>query len=273
MNLPINQILLESQNIIKKNFSLLFKKVFLISILFLPIAYILSTLESYSTLYPMLFALIAYIGLFVLFAITVHRTVLLGDKSTPSYGHFFWSKREWIFLGYFIFINLFLELFSTLIVWATEFFYMFFSLGFGNSFNWMAFFHNKTYLLIAIVALLLFIFISILTYRLSMLFPALSIGKKGVGLKWAMKISKGNGWRLFWINSMPVMIGFFLFDVSTFFDRIERLLGTYVSIFFILFVVLLLAIYQITLISISFKYLDEFDKENVILKNSTNMRL
>jgi hypothetical protein len=257
MKLPVNQIMREAQNIIKKNFFLLFKRVFFITILFIPIGYIFITLESYDTLYPLLLALIAYMGLSVLFAITIHRIVLLGDDSISPYGHFFWSQREWIFLGYIIFINLFLELFSSLIAWATGFFYMFFSSFMGFYSAWMMILNNKMYLFVAIVLLILFLFISIWGYRFSMIFPALAIGKKSVGLKWATKITKGNGFRLFWINSMPVLIGFLLFDVSTFFDRMERLLGEYVSLFLLLFTILLLTMYQIILISISFKYLEE----------------
>jgi len=138
-----------------------------------------------------------------------------------------------------------------------EIVYLFASLTFSSSINWMMILHNKTYLISLVLALLVLAFISILIYRLSMVFPALAIDKKGVSLKWAMKITKGNGWRLFWINSMPVVISFFLFDVSNFFDHIEKLLGVYVSTILILLAMGLLAIYQITLISLSFKYLEE----------------
>jgi hypothetical protein len=125
----------------------------------------------------------------ILFAITCHRLVLIGNTGVPEYGMLGWTRREWWFLAYLIFLPCVYYLSMALNLMAIGLFKEFdininsiqilFAKGDGNL------------LLILLVALpSVYIF-----SRLSLLFPATAVDRD-VDVEWAWKTSSKNGWRL-----------------------------------------------------------------------------
>jgi len=84
--------------------------------------------------------------------------------------------------------------------------------------------------------------------RLSILFPAVAVEKK-VGWDWALATSKHNGWRLVVIiGLLPLVFGsfsVFLYGRHLILDVLLAFIGT------------ILTIFEIALLSLSFKYLSE----------------
>ena len=171
--------------------------------------------------------------LFTLFAITCHRTILLGNESVPKYGVNSWTSREWRFLwrgivAYFYLILLFVAVMVPLSFLASSV---------SNEFGFIE--------IIIVLGILPGIYIF---SRLSILFPATAIEKK-VGWDWALDTSKNNGWRLVVvIGLIPFLLNLILsHSLGTFFilDVFLELLGIIVTIF------------EIAVLSMAFKFLSE----------------
>jgi len=174
-------------------------------------------------------------GVFTLFAITCHRTLLLGSQSVPQYGVTSWSAREWRFLwwgmvAYFFLIVLFMLVAIMLSVFTS-------SVG-GPGFG----FSGALSLLGIIPGIYVF-------SRLSILFPAVAIEKK-VGWDWALATSKYNGWRLVVIVGLiPLVFGFSPALLCRDTCIVVDVLWAFIGIIF--------TVFEIALLSLSFKYLSE----------------
>lgn len=125
----------------------------------------------------------------ILFAITCHRLVLIGDTGVPEYGMLSWSRREWWFLAYAMFlpavyylsVGLFLMAKGLLMEFDIniESLQILFMKGDGVIF--LMFF-------VALPSVYIF-------SRLSLLFPATAVDRD-VDVDWAWNFSKKSGWRL-----------------------------------------------------------------------------
>jgi hypothetical protein len=126
-------------------------------------------------------------ALYILFAITCHRLVLLGDQGVPSFGLNSWTLREWRYLGWGVVILAIWMLFSFVI----------------NSFIVSAFVKDveaggQAEAFQSIKSLSYFAYIPVLYIfaRLSLLYPAVALDRQ-VTAQWAWRITDRNGWRLF----------------------------------------------------------------------------
>ena len=121
-----------------------------------------------------------YCGLYVIFAVTCHRLVLLDTRSVAARPH--WSWRETKFLAWVIVIGLIFAV--ALPVLATPMTNILMWTGLGvhdDRFQWSI--QCGQILALYIVS------------RLFLVFPATAIDRR-VNFKWAWRRSKNNGWRL-----------------------------------------------------------------------------
>lgn len=126
------------------------------------------------------------------FAMKCHRLVILGNGSVPPFGIRRWTMRETRFLGWLIGFWLVLMLLMESRSMVTHFLISLF--GFSGV--------TASLISLAIIGLSMMYLLA----RLSMIFPAVAIGKKP-GIKWAWDISEGNGWRLLLIvGVMPLTL-------------------------------------------------------------------
>lgn len=125
----------------------------------------------------------------ILFAITCHRLVLIGNTGVPEYGMLSWTRREWWFLAFAIILPLVYFLSVALYLLAKGLF-MEFDIDI-ESFQLLFTQGDGIYLLMFLVALpSVYIF-----SRLSLLLPATAVDRD-VDVGWAWKSTKTNGWRL-----------------------------------------------------------------------------
>ncbi len=119
-----------------------------------------------------------YSVIFFVFAITIHRVILLGAKSVPKYGLNRWTYRETRFAGWAILLGLGIFLTTLLTDAAVSLLPELASRGQAALFIWAI-----TFSMIYILA------------RLIIMFPAIAVDKKN-DLSWVLRITNGNGWRI-----------------------------------------------------------------------------
>jgi hypothetical protein len=122
----------------------------------------------------------------ILFAITCHRLVLLGDEGIPNFGLKAWTLREWRYMGWAIVILAIWMLFSFVI----------------NSFIVSAFVKNveaggqaEAFESVKSLSYVVYIPLLYIFSRLSVLYPAIALDRQ-VTAQWAWRITDGNGWRM-----------------------------------------------------------------------------
>ena len=170
----------------------------------------------------------------VIFTITTHRMVLLGKDSVSTHG-LSWSNKEWIFILYTTGIYIFMMVLSMLIA---PIFMILVSAG-------------VPYLMFFVMLPLAMIFV-----RLSILFPAIAIEKKEIDWSWAMAITKNNGWRMV---AILLVIPFIVNTMTNYISGISialNILAETITVF--------LLIFEITTLSLSFKYLTDFESSEKI---------
>jgi hypothetical protein len=90
-----------------------------------------------------------------------------------------------------------------------------------------SFWEHPTVLGIVLAVMVLALY---LTARLSLIFPAISIGQS-YGLSWSWRLTIGNGWRILlacWLVAMPMIILAFMVGVAAFFS-LNAVLGSEVD--------------------------------------------
>ena len=172
-------------------------------------------------------------AIFILFAITCHRNILLGKEGTPKYGVIEWEWREWRYVG-----------------WAmVAYFYLYALMALaGMTVSLMTpiipecespVYYGTLYMLAALPGLYVF-------SRLCLVFPAVAIDKK-TSWNWVWDITEGNGWRLVLvIGFLPMLLSI----IPGLLTGIHILIDSVLVVFGIFLLVV-----EITALSLSFKYL------------------
>ncbi len=132
--------------------------------------------------------------LYVYFAVTCHRIIILGTESVPSFGLRKWSMRETRFTAWAVGMMLLIILLFILFSYSP---YLLF----------LTQFEHGDYL----IYLLYLFFIPTVIYiisRLGIIFPATAVDEMQT-IKWAWAITRGNGWRLVIVfAALPLLSGF-----------------------------------------------------------------
>jgi len=230
--LLVFKTILEAFSVMLTNLSSLWKPLLLTGLTMIALGTVL-----FPNSFEMIFIYkIIYGIVFVIFTITTHRVVLLGKESVSFYG-LSWKKREWIFvlysIGIYIFITILTLIFSPIFIWLAS--------------------SGIPYLMIIVMLPILFLFV-----RLSILFPAISIEYKNIDWSWAMTVTENNGWRLMAVLLIVPMIVNMLINYISGISLPLNILAETITVF--------LLIFEITALSLSFKYLTGFegamDEEN-----------
>ena len=180
-----------------------------------------------------------YLAPYVLFAITCHRLVLIGNSGVGEYGNLRWSRREWHFLGWILVISIVSALCS-MVINLPVLSHTLSEVESGASAEpsqWPGFLATLAYLPV------LYVF-----SRLSVVYPATALDRQ-VDMKWAWALTAYNGWRLtLIIGLLPWLLYYF---VSLFY-REDPTLVEMVLLKLVGFIVLAV---EIVALSFSYKYL------------------
>ena len=169
------------------------KRITLLGAAFLPIAgiFLIDTLAAEMTrsVLSQLLLQLTTLPLYALFAIVVHRVVLLGEDSLPDRWGIFWTDRETRFLG-----------------WLTGIWFLYFALSLPTAVLARVFSEETTGWNVAWVATILsYILIAYFHGRFSLVLPATAIdGRSNFRESWAM--SRGKGMIIAMALVIPAMI-------------------------------------------------------------------
>lgn len=172
---------------------------------------------------------IVYVG----FAVTCHRLVLLGDSSVAKYGILGWSGREFRFLGWCIKIGIVVGL-------------IFFLIGIISAMV-------SSYYIPIIQPMMVIMMIPIIYFssRIILLFPATAVDKK-YNLKWAYQLTDGNGFRMVVVVALiPIIMTGIDYIVSILFGENN------LTDFIMLAVAYIVTIAEISAISLSYDFLSK----------------
>lgn len=158
--------------------------------------------ESSTMLAPVLLYLLLGWGLFVLFATTCHRIVLLGEASVPKYGLLSWTRRETRFFGWGIVSGFYFLLFMVPIMLAS------FAISFEDE--------DTAKFWIFTLSTVGWVPATYVVARLAVLFPATAIGERR-NTGWAFATTAKSGWRLVaatMLVTAPFALGAYLLPVE-----------------------------------------------------------
>lgn len=176
---------------------------------------------------------------YILFAITCHRLVILGDDGVPHFGLMKWTKRETHYLVWFLVIFII----CMLLVFAINSFFvskLVSSVEAGGSVESAQWQWRLIYL--AYIPIL-YVFC-----RLSVLYPAIAVDRE-VTAQWAWGLSQRNGWRLTFI------VGFLPWGVSFLMQYLFRENATFAEYMFFKLLGLILLAVEIVMLSLSYQHL------------------
>lgn len=240
--LPVIQILRDSFAVPFQNRQPLTKALALTGVLMFLLEFSASQGLLGTSLISSLVFLLSKVALFVLFAITCHRNILLPGKSTPTFGMLEWNRREWKYIGWAVIAYFYLYLMFA--------FAAFFSSSVGSFVPSMGgLSYTVIYMFIASSGMYFFA-------RLSLLFPAVATDHK-TGWDWVLDLTEGNGWRL------VVIIGIFPIVLAVL-PGLFANVHVAVDALLLLFSIVLLVV-EITALSLSFRHLtasSDLDTEN-----------
>ena len=231
--LPIFKTIKEAFTVMIENANVLWKPL-------LVTAFLMILVEVYIPSFQLeiiLASKLVYVIAFVIFTVATHRIILLGKESVATHG-LSWRRREWIFLLYSIGISVILTILALVIAPLLG---MLISSKIISSSGMLY------------IGVLMVIPMSYLFMRLSMLFPAIAIEKENINLSWAMTITQHNGWRLV---AVLAVIPFFLNLLITYMRGSSFVLNVLAEV-----MVVLLLVFEIIALSLSFKYLTNFEKD------------
>jgi len=172
--------------------------------------------------------------IYVYFAVTCHRIILLGDDFIPQYGFRMWTVRDTKFL---IWMTVMI-----LSIWLIMFVLMRASVLFIH----ISQYNFSLYLIILFYSFVFILAVYVLS-RLSLIFPSTAVDEMK-NIKWAWNITHGNAWRLALIVvALPMFIGFTV-------ELIESAVGSSAMIDAILYLVtLLVLIIEVSALSLAYK--------------------
>lgn len=232
--LPIFETIKEAFTVMIENANVLWKPLLVTALLMIVVEVYIPSFQ----LEVVLASKLVYAVAFVIFTVATHRIVLLGQESVAVHG-LSWRRREWIFVLYSIGIYILLTIFALVM---SPIIGMFASLEIVSS-------SGMIYIGVLIVVPMSYLFM-----RLSMLFPAIAIEKENIDLSWAMTITEHNGWRLV---AVLAVIPFFLNLLINYMSGSSFVLNVLGEV-----MVVLLLVFEIIALSLSFKYLTNFEGNN-----------
>jgi len=183
------------------------------------------------------------IPFYILFAITCHRLVLVGDQAVPAYGNLTWNQRETRFLGWCVVVSLAYLLIIITIPIGVSLLSMFVAdSGTSPSEITDSIWQGFMYLLMLPSIYLI--------SRLSLVYPATAVDRQ-VNLTWAWNLSHFNGWRLM------VVVGLLPWVFSFREDLLLRENATLVESLLVVTIGLVLLAVEVVALSFSYKHLVE----------------
>lgn len=183
--------------------------------------------------------------LLTFFAVTCHRVILMGSNSVPKYGMFSWTNRETKFLLWGILIILIFMLTAILLMIIPI--------------NLLEISLLKNIILNSFLTSIFLYPAFYLFSRISIILPATAIDKKH-NFNWALDFTENNGWRLtVIIGALPLIL----------WHVIDWFLGYNIYVdFLVYFFSHMLAIFEITALSLAYKYL-LLNNKNYSASNNT----
>lgn len=239
--LPIKEIFFDAISLPMRHFKSILKFgspliiVFILSVIIAISLGNVSAMKPYATFTSLLLSLIVVASL-VMAIVGLHRTFLMNENDIRQTRLIRWSGREMRFVGWWALIGLcaLLIIMPFFLILGTKFIDL--VSGSGN--------------FLPIVLVAMNIPIVYLVSRWSLVLPATAIDIRNRTLIWSWGLSKGNGWRLtFLIGVLPLLV-----------DVLFKYVPKLDSIFFyfvVIFVWFVVAIIEIGLLSLSYKYLSE----------------
>ena len=168
-----------------------------------------------------------------IFAVTIHRIVLLGDKAVPKYGFIYVSFRA---LRYGISISLI----TVAILYASSIPIKFLELVYSSIFGLQ---NDLDWVYIFIVLPFYYLFA-----RIALVFPAIAIDEK-TDYAWSWDITRSNGWRIaFTIGLLPWIFQLALYYFEQLSTNLLYLVATNLLYLGVLF-------FEVLLLSVTFRYL------------------
>ena len=226
--LPLFETISKAYTLMLQNISILWKPLLITGLIMIA----LDSFITPHTIEMLILYKLIYWALFVVFSVATHRLLLLGKDSVATHG-LTWSRRELTFALYMVGIYILIMLLS----FAMMPILMMFSSPNGV---------DPLFLMILVSIPIEFLFV-----RLSILFPAISVDTKDIDWKWAMGVTQNNGWRL---------MALLLVLPLSFQLLLSPLRGDSIIInVLIQLIMMVLLVFEITTLSLSFKYLTDFN--------------
>lgn len=160
----------------------------------------------------LLLQFVVYVFALASIAVLWHRKILLDETSDASFP-FRLDRPVWRYIGYFILISLVLlvpAMIATGVAAATGLL--------GGSLIYLA----------GVIGAIALVFLLIASLRLSIVLPAVSVGREGFGIAHAWEVTRGNGLRLL---AASILIGLGMVVISLLAGIVTALLGALVGAF------------------------------------------
>ena len=241
--LPVWDTLVKAFDLMVKKAPVLWNKLFAIALLLIVTNIIVLTQQDILGSREFLWGVMGInfvVG--TMFVITIHRVVLL-EQTNVSMAGTSWSGKEWKFVAYSLGFYFLISL-TTILPMVLLF------LG-GHNLMMLILMNQVS---IYFSMFLFILMIGYLSVRLSLLFPAIAVEEGKASFGWAMNLSSGNGWRLMILLFVaPLLIAYI----------IPKFYGISFMINVLLEMVkIVLSIFEITLLSVSFQYLSDFKEKD-----------
>ena len=230
MKLPVLAILAASFTVPWSNRARFFQALIITLSILVVIDFVYSQVQQEDGVEFFLYILVNSI-VYVCFAVTCHRLVLLGGDSVPRLGIFRWSQREFRFL-----------------LWGLKIGVVFFILFMIILLSVYVVFDPEEELITPILVIILAPFAYFLS-RVILLFPS-TAADKDYDLRWAYKLTEGNGFQMM---AIVVLIPLTMTGI----DELIKYLygeGKIISLL-MLALAYIVTVFEIAAISLSYKYL------------------
>jgi len=235
--LPVQRILILSFQLLKQRFTTFMRMglPLLLMVALFALTIFFNTNTNNASPLIIIIMLILYCIAIVMVIVGCHRSFLMNDSSIQQTKAFRWQNREWKFLGWGLLVGFFMVILYVL--W-------------GFIISALGLIHIGNYITTAILFQLLLLPITYLFSRMSLVFPATAVEDPDANIENALFLSNGNGWRL----------TFLIVIVPFIFDLLFTLISVHNSILLTILsaiVWLVVAVYQIGLLSLSYSFLKE----------------
>lgn len=231
--LPVATIVTAALIFLKTNLKIFLRTLLLVSIA--NVSLLSNIPKNVSSDNLLLYSVIVLAALitYPVFAVTVHRITILGQEAVPKFGYFYFTLREIHFGILLILVSWLAGALSSLPFTLVNFIsHLIFDIRIKD---------DSLYAFMALPFFYLF-------GRFSLVFPAVAINGAG-DIKWAWKISQGNGWRL------AVLTGLIPWILTAGYGLLAHLSDSLLYVVFAKILFLVLFLFEVLLLSFSFKVL------------------